>query len=62
MTRAIKADKLSEIGNWSTLPLLCTLQTCSMAECLMASVASGLATAATAAARSACAPTQSAIA
>ena len=54
MTRAIKADRLSEIGNRLTLALLCTLQTYSMAECLMASVASGLATALTAAARSAC--------
>ena len=36
MTRAIKAERLSEIGNRFALPLLCTLQTCSMAECLMA--------------------------
>ena len=44
MTRAIKAERLSEMGKRLTLPLLCVLHTLSMADCLMASVASGSAT------------------
>ena len=46
MTKAIKAERLSEMGNRLVLPLLLTLQTVSMADCLIASVASGKPTAA----------------